>query len=377
MKLITLVLVVLFLTGVFAFSAGCSSAPAAPSVAITSPQNMAALTGSSIPVTVSVSNFNVVDKQGQASVAGEGHIHFYMDVSPIPSDPTKPAIPADASAAWAHVSGTSYTFTNVTPGSHTITVQLVNNDHTPVSPLVTASVMVMVSQQGGTPSVSIISPQNGAALTGSSIPVSVSVSNFNVVDKQGQASAAGEGHIHFYMDVSPIPSDPTKPAIPADAKAIWAHVSGTSYTFTNVTPGSHTITVQLANNDHTPVIPLATSTVTVTVAGGAPSTPDTTAAAGATTQVTLTAQNIAFDKSTITVPHGSQVVMTFKNMDSGVVHNFALYTDSSARNRIFAGDFVTGVKTVTYTFTAPSAPGTYYFRCDVHPTVMYGSFVVT
>ncbi len=237
------------------------------------------------------------------------------------------------------------------------------------------------SAPAAAPAISITSPQNGATITGSSIPVTVSVSNFNVVDKQGQASVAGEGHVHFYMDVSPIPSDPAKPAIPADAKAAWAHVSGTSYTFTNVTPGTHTITVQLANNDHTPVTPLVTSSVTVTVAGGAPATTTalaaTTAASGQTVQVTLNAQNVAFDKSTISVPHGATVVLTFNNKDSGVVHNFALYTDSSARTKIFAGDFVTGVKTVTYTFTAPSTPGTYYYRCDVHPTVMYGSFVVT
>ncbi len=66
--------------------------------------------------------------------------------------------------------------------------------------------------------------------------------------------------------------------------------------------------------------------------------------------------------------------MTFNNMDSGVVHNFALYTDSSAKTRIFVGDFVTGPKTVTYTFDAPSTPGTYFFRCDIHPTVMFGNF---
>jgi hypothetical protein len=40
-----------------------------------------------------VSNFNVVDKQGQANVAGEGHLHFYLDVD-APTAPGQPAIPA-------------------------------------------------------------------------------------------------------------------------------------------------------------------------------------------------------------------------------------------------------------------------------------------
>jgi glucose/arabinose dehydrogenase/plastocyanin len=105
---------------------------------------------------------------------------------------------------------------------------------------------------------------------------------------------------------------------------------------------------------------------TVTPAGGVKTVP-----------VTLTAKNIAFDTTKITVPAGSTVVMTFINNDAGVPHNFALYTDNSATNKIFAGDIVTGVKTVTYTFTAPAKPGNYFFRCDVHPEMMTGTFVVT
>ncbi|MEN6609842.1 MAG: plastocyanin/azurin family copper-binding protein [Methanoregulaceae archaeon] len=93
--------------------------------------------------------------------------------------------------------------------------------------------------------------------------------------------------------------------------------------------------------------------------------------------MTLTAQNFLFDKKTITVPSGSTVVMTFINKDAGVPHNFALYTDSTATKKIFSGEIITGVNTATYTFTAPSAPGNYFFRCDVHPTVMFGTFVVT
>jgi plastocyanin len=103
----------------------------------------------------------------------------------------------------------------------------------------------------------------------------------------------------------------------------------------------------------------------------------TSPSGGNTVQVTLTARNIAFDKSTITVPAGSTVVMVFNNMDSGVPHNFALYTDLHATSRIFVGDFNTGPKTVTYTFTAPATPGNYFFRCDVHPETMTGTFTVT
>ena len=91
----------------------------------------------------------------------------------------------------------------------------------------------------------------------------------------------------------------------------------------------------------------------------------------------MTAKNSAFDTNTITVPAGSTVVMTFINNDVNVPHNFALYTDRTAMTRIYVGDIITGVKTITYTFTAPSTPGNYFFRCDVHPEMMTGTFVVT
>jgi cytochrome c oxidase subunit II len=90
----------------------------------------------------------------------------------------------------------------------------------------------------------------------------------------------------------------------------------------------------------------------------------------------LTAQNLAFDQTTMTVPAGAEVMLTFNNKDIGIPHNFALYTDETATKSIFVGQIITGPKTITYTFTAPSTKGTYFFRCDVHPTTMKGTFIV-
>lgn len=39
--------------------------------------------------------------------------------------------------------------------------------------------------------------------------------------------------------------------------------------------------------------------------------------------------------STITVPAGAQVTANFDNQDSGIQHNVAFYTDSSASNTIY------------------------------------------
>jgi len=90
----------------------------------------------------------------------------------------------------------------------------------------------------------------------------------------------------------------------------------------------------------------------------------------------IIAQNLKFNTSTITVPASAKVTVKFNNMDSGVVHNVAFYTNSTAKTSIFVGAPIKGPKTTTYTFTAPSKTGTYFFRCDTHPTTMTGKFIV-
>ena len=109
-----------------------------------------------------------------------------------------------------------------------------------------------------------------------------------------------------------------------------------------------------------------TTTSTTSTTTATTTTSSTTTAASAT--IDLVAKSFAFDKSTITVPAGAQVTVNFDNQDSGTPHNFAVYTDSNATTSIFIGQVITGPAKTTYTFTAPSAPGTYFFRCDIHPT---------
>jgi plastocyanin len=112
-----------------------------------------------------------------------------------------------------------------------------------------------------------------------------------------------------------------------------------------------------------------------TVGGTAPGNASSNAT-GAATTIELTAQNVGFDKSTITVPAGAQITVNFHNKDSGISHYFAVYDSSAMKTTIFRGAIVTGPTDTTYTFTAPTTPGTYYFQCDVHPTIMNGNFVV-
>lgn len=91
--------------------------------------------------------------------------------------------------------------------------------------------------------------------------------------------------------------------------------------------------------------------------------------------VNIAAKDMAFNMSTIIVPTDAEVTVNFDNQDSGVQHNIAFYLDESATKEIYKGQPITGPNKITYTFTAPSEPGTYFFRCDTHPTKMFGQFI--
>jgi plastocyanin len=118
----------------------------------------------------------------------------------------------------------------------------------------------------------------------------------------------------------------------------------------------------------------SSSDATTALTSSAPSTPATSNPAGNGVTIDLTAQNMAFNTSTITVPSGASVTMNFNNKDTAP-HNFALYTDSTASKSIFVGKNISS-SSITYNFTAPASPGSYFFRCDVHPKSMIGTFVV-
>lgn len=92
--------------------------------------------------------------------------------------------------------------------------------------------------------------------------------------------------------------------------------------------------------------------------------------------VTIVAQNLAFDLSTLTGNAGSEFNVTLDNQDAGVLHNIAFYTDRGLSQLIYGSELVAGPIIQMNTFTAPAAPGTYFFRCDVHPDTMSGAFIV-
>jgi hypothetical protein len=119
-----------------------------------------------------------------------------------------------------------------------------------------------VAQKTVLPGITIISPNEGSTIPSGNVTVTVNVTNFTLVNMLGAKNVPGEGHLHYYMDV-PVPTTPGKPAI--TAVGTFTPTYSTTWTWPNITLGKHNFSVQLANNDHTPVIPLVYATVNVTV----------------------------------------------------------------------------------------------------------------
>lgn len=88
-------------------------------------------------------------------------------------------------------------------------------------------------------------------------------------------------------------------------------------------------------------------------------------------EVSLVAENIAFDAETITVTAGREVTITFENRDS-IAHNLRIVGPDGD----FATEVASGPVTQELTFTIDE-PGRYEFRCDVHPAQMTGTLIVT
>jgi plastocyanin len=97
------------------------------------------------------------------------------------------------------------------------------------------------------------------------------------------------------------------------------------------------------------------------------------------TQLSETASHISFQERCLAAPVGQPFTITFTNSDPGTMHDIHILSadplkDTAARS-FFTGQIVTGPVTVTYQVDALGA-GTFFFHCDIHPTLMFGTFVV-
>jgi hypothetical protein len=95
----------------------------------------------------------------------------------------------------------------------------------------------------------------------------------------------------------------------------------------------------------------------------------------------IVAEGTAFDPTCLVAPAGEPFTIEFDNRDPVATtgpHNIAIAVDEAAATSdpIFTGDAVNGPDTVEYDVPAIPDEGSYFFRCDFHPTTMTGTLAV-
>jgi len=117
------------LGGLLLTSAAFAQVGGSPTLQVITPSEDQTLYGQRVPILVTVENFTVVDYQTvKTKVSGQGHIHLWLD----------DANPTRESAAKIIID--EFTYSDVPYGDHKLRAELVNNDHTSLTPQVTTTV---------------------------------------------------------------------------------------------------------------------------------------------------------------------------------------------------------------------------------------------
>jgi hypothetical protein len=117
-----------------------------------------------------------------------------------------------------------------------------------ISILLASVISPLNSVAAAGPDLTVIAPEEGAVIDGTSVRVEFKATDFKIVQssvpvsefgKRPDANRLGEGHVHFMLDAQPL--------------VVW--YSADAYTFKQVAPGEHQLMVELVNNDHSSLTP--------------------------------------------------------------------------------------------------------------------------
>jgi flagellar basal body-associated protein FliL len=101
-----------------------AQAKPAPKLEVITPGENQTIYGDKVPVLMSTENFTLTDYQKNPPlVYGQGHIHLWLDDEKPTAESATKTFQED------------FTFSDVPYGEHTLKVQFVNNNHTPVTPI--------------------------------------------------------------------------------------------------------------------------------------------------------------------------------------------------------------------------------------------------
>ena len=122
------------------------------------------------------------------------------------------------------------------------------------------------------------------------------------------------------------------------------------------------------------LLPIALVSIALTACGGGPGGETKATCTPHGTSLQIGAANVAFDKECLAAPGNEAFTIAFDNHDANTPHNVSIH-ETNDDKELFKGEVFNGIETVTYHVPA-LPPGTYEFRCDVHPNTMDGAFIV-
>ena len=206
----------------------------APGLVLDDPDHGDTIRSSSVELAMTLENMVLDTNLGSANIAGHGHIHVAVDGGPA-----------------IEVASTNATLTDIVPVNSvellpTITVELVQNDHSSFTTPVLDQAVVIVPADA--PRVAISEPA-GSATVGTSLELAFSIANFELVDfATAIAESNGQGHYHVLVD---------------GAEVIDGFAASPT-TSMQLAPGDHTVRFELRSNQHDPLTPPVVDVVHVT-----------------------------------------------------------------------------------------------------------------
>ena len=226
-----------------------------PQITIVSPKDGEVVTANAVPIILQFSNWTLdCALSGTPNKAGTGHWHLLLDKGLVNMicDPA-----------------TTLVLQNVKPGKHVLAAVPAQNDH---EELEKAEVKITFDYQPahplppvagltlGQPSVSMLSPKNGATVSGQTFPLLFSVRNFRLsCDLLGRPNVNGTGHWHVNVDTT------QGPMMGMLTMLAMGCANSFEVPLAGIKPGTHKFFVLLVDNLHAPLHPAVGGAVKVHV----------------------------------------------------------------------------------------------------------------
>lgn len=216
-------------------SAVTTDTSASPELLVLTPNGTIFTGGQPIAISFATINFNLTAPEGQPNEPGYGHVHVYVD-----------------GQYYELIDQVQTIYLWLPAGMYNVSLQLVNNNHTPLSPNVEVNLTygITMAPSTATPSIVILNPGSGASFNGVAT-ISFAVFNFYVGEPDGQANAPNEGHVHVLVNGN-----------------YYELVSTVNPIELYLNPGTYNITLLLVNNNHSPYLVNGkeiSATITITI----------------------------------------------------------------------------------------------------------------